>query len=100
MVWNVGPLQQFDGHHEKKGSGYTFEELQRYEEEADTFYQKWIVLTTGQHGMTNYIHMIGASHMLEYMKKWGNLTKYSQQRWEALNALINFFLLPDKQRWR
>ena len=35
--------------------------------------------------------MIGSGHMLEYMKRWGNLTKYSQQGWEALNALIKLF---------
>ena len=62
MVSNVGPLQQFDGHHEKKGSDCTDEELKRYEGEADNFYQKWIILTS-RHGMTNYIHMIGDGHM-------------------------------------
>ena len=32
--------------------------------------------------------MIGSGHIFEYMKQWGNLTNYSQQGWEALNALI------------
>ena len=35
--------------------------------------------------------MIGSGHMLVYMCRWGNLTKYSQQGWEALNALIKLF---------
>ena len=36
--------------------------------------------------------MIGVGHFLEYMKRYGNLNKYSQQGWEALNALIwSFF---------
>ena len=29
--------------------------------------------------------------MLQYMRHWGNLTKYFQQGWEALNALIKLF---------
>ena len=81
----------------KKGSDYTDQELKKYEEEADNFYQKWIILT-GQHGMTNYIHIIGAGHMLDYSKKRGNLTKYSQQSWEALNALINIFFFRYFER--
>ena len=35
--------------------------------------------------------MIGSGHMMQYMVRWGNLTKYSQQGWEALNALIKLF---------
>ena len=29
--------------------------------------------------------------MYQYMVRWGNLTKYSQQGWEALNSLIKLF---------
>ena len=54
------------------------------------FYQSWIELF-GYHGITNYIHMIGVGHMLEYMQQHGNLNRYSQQGWEALNALIKLF---------
>ena len=35
--------------------------------------------------------MIGCGHFLGYMRKYGNLNKYSQKGWEALNALITFF---------
>ena len=39
----------------------------------------------------NYINMIGVGHFTEYMRWWGYLHKYSQQDWEALNALMKLF---------
>ena len=75
---------------QKKGTNYTHEELSSYQNHADIFFQLWVQLH-GRDGVTNYIHMIGSGHVLEYMKRWGNLTKYSQQGWEALNALIKLF---------
>ena len=74
----------------KKGEDYTREELALYWFHADGFFQVWVDLH-GTHGQTNYIHMIGSGHMYEYMTKWGNLNRYSQQGWEALNALIKLF---------
>ena len=85
-----GSLQRYDEDHEKKGEDYTTQELEKYCENADEFFQIWVELHGGQ-GNTNYIHMIGSGHMYHYMSKWGNLTKYSQQGWEALNALIKLF---------
>ena len=35
--------------------------------------------------------MIGVGQFLAYMHKYGNLNKYSQQGWEASNALIKLF---------
>ena len=35
--------------------------------------------------------MFGSGHMLKYMRRRGNLTKYYQQGWEALNTLIKLF---------
>ena len=32
------------------------------------------------------------------MKRWGNLTKYSQQGWEALNALIKLFFFRQTSK--
>ena len=74
----------------KKGENYTNEELEAYLFHADDFFQVWIKLH-GQAGVGNYLHMIGSGHMLQYMIRWGNLTKYSQQGWEALNSLIKLF---------
>ena len=73
-----------------KDKNYTVYELNKYKIQADKFSQIWVVLS-GRHGITNYIHMIGSGHTLVYMRRWGNLTKYSQQGWEALNALIKLF---------
>ena len=42
-------------------------------------------------GIKNYIHLLGSGHILVYMTNWGNLNHYSQQGWEALNALIKIF---------
>ena len=39
-------------------------------------------------GVTNYLHLIGAGHLLYYLKQYGNLYRLSQQGWEALNKLI------------
>ena len=74
----------------KKGGDYTKEELKSYDSHAKFFFQSWVGLH-GAIGVTNYIHMIGSGHMLKYMEMWGNLNKYSQQGWEALNALIKLF---------
>ena len=35
--------------------------------------------------------MVGCGHILQYMSEWGNLNRFSQQGWEALNALIKLF---------
>ena len=74
----------------KKGENYTVDELDAYKFHADEFFQVWVELH-GRHGITIYIHIIGSGHMLIYMRRWANLTKYSQQGWEALNALIKLF---------
>ena len=79
----------------KKGENYTEEELKKFQEHSFIFFQTWIILYR-RHGITNYIHMIGVGHMLGYMKKYENLNKYSQQGWEALNALINFFSFAEQ----
>ena len=68
------------------------EELKSFVEHAYDFFLLWVELY-GHQGVTNYIHMIGSVHFDEYMSKWGNLNKYSQQGWEALNALIKLFFL-------
>ena len=66
------------------------DELNAYEFHADEFSQIWVNLHVW-YGITNYLHMIGSGHMLVYMCRWVNLNKYSQQDWEALNALIKLF---------
>jgi hypothetical protein len=41
--------------------------------------------------ITNYIHMIGAGHITNYLYKWRNIYIYSQQGWEAMNSLVKSF---------
>jgi hypothetical protein len=35
--------------------------------------------------------MIGSGHVAEYLYKWKNLYRFSQQGWEAMNSLIKTF---------
>ena len=74
----------------KREGNYTDKELDQFCEHSKEFFQAWVKLY-GRHGVANYIHMIGVGHMLAYMHLYGNLNKYSQQGWEALNALIKLF---------
>jgi hypothetical protein len=71
----------------KKGEDYTEEELTEYQDCIDIFYQFWVT-HQGVNGMSNYIHDLGSGHVLEYMREWGNLNKYSQQGWENLNKMV------------
>jgi hypothetical protein len=41
--------------------------------------------------MTNYIHIIGSGHLSYFGKKYGNLYRFSQQGWEAMNKLLKHF---------
>ena len=74
----------------RKKRTYTEEELAEFEDLTLEFFQLWVTLYR-RHGVTNYIHMIGVGQILGYMRRYGNLNKYSQQGWEALNALIKIF---------
>ena len=61
--------------------------LDEFQRVADTFYILWIELN-GREGVTNYIHSIGTGHILFFLRKYGNLYKYSQQGWEHHNKRI------------
>ena len=74
----------------EKNCNYTEEELNNFDEESKEFYQIWVKLHA-EKGAANYIHMFTCGHIWEQMKKWGNLNRYSQQGWEALNALMKLF---------
>ena len=54
---------------------------------ADDFFSAWLGLI-GYDGITNYIHMLGAGHIRYFLKKWRNLHRFSNQGWEAYNALV------------
>lgn len=69
---------------------FTNERIEEVQKLMDLFFQNWVKLH-GLEGVTNYIHMMGAGHLAEYLYKWRNLYRYSQQGWEAMNALIKTF---------
>ena len=50
----------------KKEKKYTEDEVNQYQFHADKFFHIWVELH-GHTGVTNYIHMVGSGHMLEYM---------------------------------
>ncbi len=56
----------------------------------DNFYVTWIDLLLHE-GVTNYIHMLGAGHIGEYLLHHQNLYEHSQQGWEVFNALLKTF---------
>ena len=53
---------------------------------------------TGREGMTNYIHLLGAGHIIYYLFKYRNLYRYSNQSWERLNKRVKRFYLQRTQR--
>ena len=69
---------------------FTDDMIVSYQSHADKFFQAWVLLWQ-EEGITNYIHMIGAGHIADYLFKWTNLYRFSQQGWEAMNSLIKTF---------
>jgi hypothetical protein len=69
---------------------FTNDQIATFQRHADLFFQKWVELHQKE-GVTNYIHMMGSGHFAEYLYKWRNLYRYSQQGWEAMNAMIKTF---------
>lgn len=74
----------------RKRDDFSNDQIVEYQYHADLFFQAWVILWQKE-GITNYIHMIGAGHIAEYLYKWKNLYRFSQQGWEAMNSLIKTF---------
>jgi hypothetical protein len=74
----------------RKREDFTDNEIAAYQSHADKFFQVWVRLWQKE-GVTNYIHMIGAGHIADYLYRWRNLYRYSQQGWEAMNSLMKTF---------
>jgi hypothetical protein len=66
---------------------FSDEDIDSFDEMCDEFYENWILLN-GQKGITNYFHMVGAGHLTYYLRHYRNLYRFSQQGWEALNAML------------
>ena len=50
----------------------------------DDFFHAWVELH-GEERVTNYAHMLGTGHMMEYeyLLHWQSLHYHSQQEWEG-----------------
>ena len=68
----------------------TEDEIKQFQNHIDEFHAVWVKIF-GVDGLTNYIHYLSAGHVAFYMKEYGNLSKYSNQGWEALNSGIKCF---------
>jgi len=68
----------------------TNNDIKRFQQHVDTFYVSWIDLLLHE-GITNYIHMIGAGHIGEYLLHHHNLYKHSKQGWAVFNSLLKTF---------
>jgi hypothetical protein len=66
------------------------EEIESFQYEFDHFFQIWVGMY-GDEGVTNYLHMLASGHIMEYLFKYKNLYRHSQQGWEALNHLLKTF---------
>ena len=63
---------------------FTDKIITKFQKLADNFFKGWVELNELA-GVTNYIHMLGSGHLMEFLKRYRNLYKYSQQGWEHLN---------------
>ena len=81
----------------RKKEDYTDDDVVLFQKHVDDFFHPWLELT-GMAGMTNYIHMLSSGHIAEYMHKYRNLYRHSQQGWEQLNDVIKTFLFRRTAR--
>jgi hypothetical protein len=63
------------------------EEIVMFQTHIDLWFQAWNELW-GSEGCTNYTHMLSSGHMVEYMFKWRNMYRFSQQGWEKFNHVF------------
>jgi len=73
------------------------DEIEHFQTLIDDFYEIWVD-TFGSEGISNYIHMLGAGHVMYFLTEYKCLYLYSQQGWEALNGQIQTFIHQNSQR--
>jgi hypothetical protein len=74
----------------RQRTDYTDADIYTFQSNIDDFFQVWVKLHSHT-GCTNYIHMLSSGHIAEYMFRWRNLHRFSQQGWEHFNALLKVF---------
>lgn len=75
----------------------TNDEMDIFQDLVDDFFEIWVELF-GNDGMTNYLHMLGTGHILFFLRKYKCLYVFSQQGWEALNAVCTAYILQNSSR--
>ena len=81
----------------RKNTDYTDEEICQFQEHVDVWFCNWVDVY-GKEGCTNYTNMLSSSHIMRYMQEWRCLHRYSQQGWEALNALLKAYFFRRTNR--
>ena len=67
-------------------------EIKSFQNDMDTFYANWCDLY-GEEGITNYAHMLGSAHVMEYLLHWRNLWIHSQQGWEGKSFVCSLCIV-------
>jgi len=73
------------------------EEKLLFQDCMDDFFELWVELF-GVEGVSNYIHLFGAGHMLYFLEMYDCLYLYSQQGWEDLNNRCQAFIHQNSAR--
>jgi hypothetical protein len=81
----------------RKSTDYTDDEISTFQDHIDAWFRDWVHVY-GREGCTNYTHMLSSSHVMRYMQEWRCLHRFSQQGWEALNALIKSYFFRRTNR--
>ena len=83
---------------EKGDRTYTQGELDAFDRVCTDFFNAGVE----RYGMnlfaSNYMHFIGALHFSKYMKLYGNLQRFSNDGWEALNGKTQYWYAHCTQR--
>ncbi len=74
----------------RQKSDFSDEQILQFQANVDDFFQLWVNLYSYA-GCTNYIHLLSSGHIAEYMFRWQNLHRFSQQGWEHFNSLLKVF---------
>lgn len=81
----------------RKSTDLNDDEIETFQGLIDSWFNDWVSVY-GKEGCTNYTHMLSSSHVMRYLEEWRCLHRFSQQGWEALNALIKSYFFRRTNR--
>jgi hypothetical protein len=81
----------------RKNTDATDEEIAAFQDHVDAWFRDWVKVY-GKEGCTHYTHMMSSSHVMRFIQEWKFLHRFSQQGWEALNALIKAYFFRRTNR--